>query len=434
MRSHNSEHSDTLPVIDVSALKHVAYVLDALIYYMRSGSDADAEMIRDGVSVHSWQDHEDNLNDETDDDPVNQSVAMEIDSMDGESDVGGRGGKKHSFFQRSDSMTFLGCPPPDPFAAPLVETLPLADQPHLLKPNSRKEELFGMPRPTVQSHSTAAHVTVTGDITTGQPAPFDRLPTHLALSLRTVPATGGPVVGALPAAEVPPCAGQAATEETEEKEEKTGEGEEKSAAVTESVAATPAETAVETAAETARETPAAASSQAEAGGITSVIVRPPSQTTNVPSMTLTEARSSPLTIPSIPLPMEPQPSTSSDLAIDLPKPAPSDDKPAVAQPSVIVHAGPSQPVTVPPVTDSNTPSTVEAKEPNAEIKEPETQSKTEPQSMETGECSKKSDSNPNPDEDTAEDKDEDKMDVTTAQNETSSDLPRYSTPAPSDDM
>lgn len=36
MRSHSSEHSDSLPVLDISALKHIAYVLDALIYYMRS--------------------------------------------------------------------------------------------------------------------------------------------------------------------------------------------------------------------------------------------------------------------------------------------------------------------------------------------------------------------------------------------------------------
>lgn len=38
MRSHNAEHADSLPVLDVSALKHVAYVLDALIYYIRAMS------------------------------------------------------------------------------------------------------------------------------------------------------------------------------------------------------------------------------------------------------------------------------------------------------------------------------------------------------------------------------------------------------------
>ncbi len=46
-------------------------------------------------------------------------------------------------------MTFLGCPPPDPFTTPLVRALPLADQPHLLQPNSRREDLFGMPRQQV---------------------------------------------------------------------------------------------------------------------------------------------------------------------------------------------------------------------------------------------------------------------------------------------
>lgn len=38
MRGHNSEHSDSLPVIDVSAMKHIAYVFDALIYFLRNGS------------------------------------------------------------------------------------------------------------------------------------------------------------------------------------------------------------------------------------------------------------------------------------------------------------------------------------------------------------------------------------------------------------
>ena len=41
MRAHNSEHSDTLPVIDVASLKHIAYVFDCLIYYMRSGQETN---------------------------------------------------------------------------------------------------------------------------------------------------------------------------------------------------------------------------------------------------------------------------------------------------------------------------------------------------------------------------------------------------------
>ena len=41
MRAHNGEHSDTLPVIDVSSLKHIAYIFDALIYYIRSRNDTN---------------------------------------------------------------------------------------------------------------------------------------------------------------------------------------------------------------------------------------------------------------------------------------------------------------------------------------------------------------------------------------------------------
>ena len=42
MRAHNGEHSDALPVLDVSAMKHIAYVFDALIYYMRAGNEVVA--------------------------------------------------------------------------------------------------------------------------------------------------------------------------------------------------------------------------------------------------------------------------------------------------------------------------------------------------------------------------------------------------------
>ena len=52
-------------------------------------------------------------------------------------------------------MAFLGCPPPEPFLTPLVKALPLADQPHILQPNSRREDLFGMPRQQVAPHQIA---------------------------------------------------------------------------------------------------------------------------------------------------------------------------------------------------------------------------------------------------------------------------------------
>ena len=54
MRAHNSEHSDTLPVIDVSSLKHIAYVFDALIYYMRSGNESNSNPYGDNGSGEEY--------------------------------------------------------------------------------------------------------------------------------------------------------------------------------------------------------------------------------------------------------------------------------------------------------------------------------------------------------------------------------------------
>ncbi|KAJ8960750.1 hypothetical protein NQ318_020043 [Aromia moschata] len=190
MRAHNSEHLDSLPILDVSALKHVAYVFDALIYFMRSGTSdvADNDMRREGLPLPPWNDQDENENEEAEEDIA---VAMETESLD-DQDVsnlannisnslnttlqGGSGkGRKHSFFQRSESTLCLGCPPPDPFDTPMSEALPLADQPHLLQPNARREELFGIPKQPVTLTSTGSN---SGN-------PLESLPTKLSLSTRT---------------------------------------------------------------------------------------------------------------------------------------------------------------------------------------------------------------------------------------------------------
>lgn len=57
MRAHNNEHFDSLPSLDVNALKHIAYVFDGLVYYIRSGMDgSDSEAIREGFNLESWND------------------------------------------------------------------------------------------------------------------------------------------------------------------------------------------------------------------------------------------------------------------------------------------------------------------------------------------------------------------------------------------
>ncbi|UYV60139.1 UBR5 [Cordylochernes scorpioides] len=195
MRAHNNEHFDSLPILDVSSLKHIAYVFDALIYYMRSGLDgSDAEVVRDGLASNPWLEQvsgrpcgllswptpqraqEENENDENEED-VSVAQPMDTDSADEDSHLTSSKGRKHPFFQRSDSTLFLGCPPPDPFSTPLAEALPLAEQPHLLQPNARREDLFGIPRQPVVTPSYGS--------TSNYSNFFDVLPTRMGLSLRT---------------------------------------------------------------------------------------------------------------------------------------------------------------------------------------------------------------------------------------------------------
>lgn len=53
MRCHNSEHADSLPVLDVSSLRHIAYVFDALIYLLRAGTDQNP-VLEETLLPQTW--------------------------------------------------------------------------------------------------------------------------------------------------------------------------------------------------------------------------------------------------------------------------------------------------------------------------------------------------------------------------------------------
>ncbi|XP_065335384.1 E3 ubiquitin-protein ligase UBR5 isoform X2 [Cloeon dipterum] len=204
MRAHNNEHRDSLPVLDVSALKHVAYVFDTLIYYMRASSgdvshqssgnnasgNATADSRENSFMADAWDNQDENENEENDDELSQPPVAMETESMEDElpstplqpsqqmSFLQGSKGRKHPFFQRSESTLCLGCPPPDPFDSPIADAMPLAEQPQLLQPNARREDLFGIPRQSIIVPSSSSSLPGTYN-------PLEKLPTRLGLSARS---------------------------------------------------------------------------------------------------------------------------------------------------------------------------------------------------------------------------------------------------------
>ncbi|KAJ0181281.1 hypothetical protein K1T71_003366 [Dendrolimus kikuchii] len=106
LRAHSAEHAEQLPVLDVAALKHVAYVLDALVYYMRAAQPQPHHHHH-----HLWTPQDENENEEGDEEMVVGGGAAAESDNEGE----GARGRGHAFFQRSDSTLCLGCPPPDPF-------------------------------------------------------------------------------------------------------------------------------------------------------------------------------------------------------------------------------------------------------------------------------------------------------------------------------
>jgi len=230
MRTHNNEHFDSLPILDVGSLKHVAYVFDSLIYYLRVNNEnnlhktptllnpsSSSNLLRSNVedfsdissasanaavneneNVDEMMDYhtveDDNLisnpqpliNQLDEDSTSNSNAAappptLNTSKIPPSNNSGGyvAKGRKHTFFQRSNSTLFLGCPPADPFSTSLAEALPLADQPHLLQPTSRREELFGIPRSA--NHS----------LENEQPV-FDSLPSRLSLSDRFSSSSASP--------------------------------------------------------------------------------------------------------------------------------------------------------------------------------------------------------------------------------------------------
>ncbi|XP_059219991.1 E3 ubiquitin-protein ligase hyd isoform X2 [Stomoxys calcitrans] len=140
MRAHTSEHRDALPVLDIAALRHIAYVLDGFIYYMRN--DTNFYEKSEGIAGNTINTTE---NDDTDDELSN----IPNDEPYGDGGIGssltmlGSGSiRRHTFFARSDSTLSLGCLAPDGFDLPLDVAIPLADKPHLLQPNSKRQDLF----------------------------------------------------------------------------------------------------------------------------------------------------------------------------------------------------------------------------------------------------------------------------------------------------
>ena len=116
MRGYNGEHGDTLPKLDVSALRHVAYVMDALIYYLRNNPDTISNVVTpsdsDGAVSMETLAEEEGSEDIDDEDGSLRREDEEEDDTDHVEDepmpVPFPPGSLHKFFVRTDSTLVLG--------------------------------------------------------------------------------------------------------------------------------------------------------------------------------------------------------------------------------------------------------------------------------------------------------------------------------------
>ncbi|XP_022226183.2 E3 ubiquitin-protein ligase hyd isoform X3 [Drosophila obscura] len=141
MRAHTSEHRDALPVLDITALRHIAYVLDAFVYYMRNDTGFYDKQENISGRINNLSPMSENY--DTDDELTNlEEFSGDTQPSTSTLSSSNLGTRRHAFFTRSESTLSLGCSAPDGFELPLDMAMPLADKPHLLQPNSKRQELF----------------------------------------------------------------------------------------------------------------------------------------------------------------------------------------------------------------------------------------------------------------------------------------------------
>ena len=155
MRMGSNEHKEMMPHIDLFFLKHVAYIFDGLMCYLRipnlnnedfsssnETNDNTFSLLASRATNMTSLYEADEIESETE---METCVSYQTDSASEEDDNSKSANactRTNTFFKRSESTLCLGGSSPDPFAYSLDESLILAAKPHLLHPNSRKQDLF----------------------------------------------------------------------------------------------------------------------------------------------------------------------------------------------------------------------------------------------------------------------------------------------------
>lgn len=118
IRSCDSENLYMMPKVDVGSMRYVAYIFDALVYFMK----------REKLNT------------------VNEEFEAKINEKILKT-------RRPKFFKRTDSTLMLASLVPNEIETPLRDAIPLAHHPSLLVPTSTKKDLFGFTKSDSNAHN-----------------------------------------------------------------------------------------------------------------------------------------------------------------------------------------------------------------------------------------------------------------------------------------
>ena len=157
-RSNFNEHREFIPPINFSSIEHIGYILDAILHFLRSSGRINTQNSNQSPSTNDLEElyieptnrlHDSlfvaKINTVSDQGfpestPINSKNVFpdNLQTFSYQSvDCG-------HFFKRSPCLGFLGCPSPNHLAP--IESIPCAEMPHILQPQTRRELLFGAPQ------------------------------------------------------------------------------------------------------------------------------------------------------------------------------------------------------------------------------------------------------------------------------------------------
>ena len=172
-RSNFNEHREYIPPINFSSIEHIGYILDAVLHFLHSSGNVNTQKSNQSLPKNNFEQLYIEPTNRLPDSPSNSLFVAKIESL---SDQGIPGSSPISskniipeslqsfsyqrvecgyFFKRSPCLGFFGCPSPNHLAP--IESIPCAEMPHILQPQTRRELLFGAPLdpiiPDTEPHS-----------------------------------------------------------------------------------------------------------------------------------------------------------------------------------------------------------------------------------------------------------------------------------------